>query len=110
MNRTGRLEQRIKKIQQLRARGMDDATIRSLVESEEYGRKVRNSIDWWDVIPVVYAVLLIGSCFVGIATHSQIAWRIFWYAFLFGIVVWLGQVFFGALGILGGIARWAGKQ
>lgn len=89
--------------------GMDDDTIMALMEYEKTTRKIRNSIDWWEVFPVVYAVLLIGSVMVGIATHSQIAWGIFWSMFLFGIVVWIFQVFFGALGILGGIFRLIGK-
>ena len=70
-------------------------------------------IDWMvvvDCVPMVYAVTMIGSFFIGLSTHSETAWLVFWYTFLFAGVVWLFGVFFGALGILGGIARWARKQ
>lgn len=105
-----RFEERIKRFRELMDQGISPDDAKYLMQVEDDLRKQRNKLDWWEVIPVAYAVMLIGSFFVGLSTHSQIAWGIFWYAFLFGIVVWLGQVFFGALGILGGIARWAGKQ
>ncbi len=67
-------------------------------------------IDWVELISMVYAVTMIGSFFIGLSTHSETAWLVFWYTFLFAGVVWLFGVFFGVLGILGGIARWARKQ
>lgn len=110
MNRATRLEQRIKKIQELRAQGMDDATIRALIECEEYERKVRNSIDWWDILQLAIFVVPFLSMIIGVTTGAKWAWMIVIWFFIIGFVVWIFKVFFGALGILGGIARWAGKQ